>query len=49
MLSSLWTSSFFMANFTGSTIGGILISTFGIRWTTAVLLAFEILVDGTEE
>ena len=42
-LNSLWTSFFFLANFCGSTFGGILIDYIGMRLTTAIFLTFNIL------
>ena len=42
-LSSLWSSFFFLSDFSGYTFGGILIDYIGLRMTTAVLLTLNIL------
>ena len=43
ILSSLWTSTFFLANLLGTTVGGILIGHFGLRNATIVFLSMNVL------
>ena len=43
LLSSMWSAIFFLANFTGSTIPGMLIEKFGIRMTTLMMIGFYFL------
>ena len=36
MLSGLWTSSFYLGNFLGPTLAGVLVDSYGFRWSTQI-------------
>ena len=47
-LIGMWSSSFYLGNFLGPTVGGLLVDAFGFAWTTIVfsfLYCFMIIVN----
>ena len=51
LLAGMWSSSFYLGNFLGPTIGGFIVEAYGFAWTTIVyfcLYCFMILINSCD-
>jgi hypothetical protein len=44
----MWSSSFFLGNFVGPTVSGILVDNYGFRWTTVVFFVIYCINIGVD-